>query len=94
MLKEPLEPDKARRLIREILEKGSVSFSGHSEKALADDDLATVDAVSALRAGVVEPPEFEKGCWRYRIRTPRIVVVIVFRSASEIAVVTAWRERQ
>jgi hypothetical protein len=94
VLKEPLEPDKARRLIREVLEKGLVSFSGHSEKALADDDLSTVDAVRALRAGVVEPPEFEKGCWRYRIRTPRMVVVIVFRSTSEIAVVTAWGEER
>lgn len=94
MLKEPLEPERARRLIRGILEKGSVSFSGHSERALADDDLSTVDAVNVLRAGVVEPPELEKGCWRYRIRTQRIVVVIVFRSASEIVVVTAWREKR
>jgi hypothetical protein len=69
VLKEPLDPDKARRLIRGILAKGSVSFSGHSEKALADDDLSTVGAVNVLRAGAVEPPEFENGSWRYRIRT-------------------------
>jgi hypothetical protein len=94
VLKEPLEPDKARRLIREILEKGSVSFSGHSEKALSDDDLSTVDAVNVLRGGVVEPAEFEDGTWRYRVRTRRIAVVIVFRSASEIMVVTAWREKR
>ena len=59
MLKEPLEPDRARRLIGEILEKGSVTFSGHSEKALADDDLSTVDAINVLRGGVVQPAEFE-----------------------------------
>jgi hypothetical protein len=94
VLKEPLEPNRARRLIREILRKGSVSFSGHSEKALADDDLSTVDAVNVLRGGVVEPAEFENGSWRYRVRTQRMVVVIVFRSASEIAVVTAWREKR
>ena len=94
MLKEPLEPNRARRLIGEILEKGSVSFSGHSERALADDDLSTVDAVNVLRGGVVQPAEFENGSWRYRVRTQRMVVVIVFRSASEIAVVTAWREKR
>lgn len=93
-MREPLEPSRARRLIREILEKGSVSFSGHSEKALADDDLSTVDAVNVLRGGVVEPAEFENGSWRYRVRTQRMVVVIVFRSTSEMAVVTAWREQR
>ena len=94
MLKEPLEPDRARRLIREILEKGSVTFSGHSEKALTDDDLSTVDAINVLRAGVVEPAEFENRCWRYRVRTQRIVVVVTFRSESELVVVTAWREKR
>lgn len=94
MLKEPLEPNRARRLIREVLGSGSVSFSGHAEKALADDDLSTVDAVNVLRGGVVEPAEFENGSWRYRVRTQRIAVVIVFRSASEIVVVTAWREKR
>jgi hypothetical protein len=94
VLKEPLEPEKARRLIREILEKGSVSFSGHSLEALVDDDLSTVDAVNVLRGGTVEPAEFEKGTWRYRVRTLRMAVVIVFRSASEVVVVTAWREKR
>jgi len=94
VLKEPLEPNRARRLIRDILAKGSVSFSGHSEKAPADDDLSTVDAVNVLRGGAVEPAEFENGSWRYRVRTRRMAVVIVFRSESEIAVVTAWREKR
>jgi hypothetical protein len=94
MLKEPLEPEKARRLIQQILEKGSVAFSGDAERALADDDLATPDAVNVLRAGVVDPPDFEKGSWRYRVRTQRMVVVVVFRSESEIRVVTAWRQKK
>lgn len=94
MLKEPLEPNRARRLIGEILDKGSVSFSGHAEKALADDDLSTVDATNVLRGGVFELAEFENGSWRYRVRTQRMVVVVVFRSASEVVVVTAWREKR
>ena len=94
MLDEPVKPDKARRLIREILEGGQVTFSGHALDALADDGLSTVDAVNVLRAGTVDPAEFEKGCWRYRVRTQRIVVVIAFRSVTEIRVVTAWREKR
>jgi len=94
VLKEPLEPDRARRLIREVLQTGRVTFSGHSLDALADDDLSTVDAVNVLRAGTVDPAEFEKECWRYRVRTPQMVVVITFRSESEIRVVTAWREKR
>lgn len=71
-----------------------MAFSGHALDALADDELSTVDAVNVLRAGIVDPAEFEKGCWRYRVRTPRMVVVIAFRSATEIRVVTAWREKR
>ncbi len=94
MLKEPLEPGKARRLIQAILEKGSVTLSGHAESALADDRLSVPDAINVLRAGVVEPAEFEKDSWRYRVRTQKIVVVVAFRSASELRVVTAWRRER
>ena len=94
VLEEPLEPDRARRLIRGILEDGRVTFSGHLLEALADDDLSTVDSVNVLRVGTVEPAEFEKGCWTYRVRTRRMVVVSAFRSESEIRIVTAWREKR
>jgi hypothetical protein len=94
MLKEPLEPERARCLIRGILQDGQVTFSGHSLEALADDYLSTVDAVNVLRAGKVEPAEFEKRCWRYRVRTQQMVVVVTFRSESEIRVVTAWRDKR
>jgi hypothetical protein len=94
VFKEPLGPERARRLIRGILENGQVTFSGHSLEALADDDLSTVDAVNVLRAGTVDPADFEKECWRYRVRTRRMVVVVAFRSETEIRIVTAWREKQ
>jgi hypothetical protein len=94
MLVEPLEPDKARRLIQKILQKGAVSISHHAEAELAKDALSTVDAVNVLRAGVVEPAELERGTWRYKVRTNRIVVVVAFRSGSEMTVVTAWRVKR
>lgn len=47
-----------------------------------------------LRAGVVQPPDFEKGTWRYRVQTNRMAVVVAFRSSQELVVVTAWREKK
>lgn len=91
MLDEPLSPPEARRLIREIIENGSVSFSKHAEEEMAKDNLTMVDATNALRGGVVGPGEFENGSWRYRVRTARIAVIAAFRSETELRVVTAWR---
>lgn len=68
-----------------------MTFSRHALEELAEDDLTTVDAVNALRGGVVGPGEFERGTWRYRVRTARLVVVIAFRSQTELVVVTGWR---
>jgi hypothetical protein len=90
-LAEPLDPAAAKRLIRQIIEAGTVSFSGHALEEMADDDLTTVDCVNVLRGGVVEPPEFERGSWRYRVRTARVCVVVVFRSEIKLVGVTAWR---
>ena len=58
---------------------------------MAKDKLQDVDVVNVLRAGLPQPPEMEKGTWRYRFATQRIVVVIAFRSRTELRVVTAWR---
>jgi hypothetical protein len=88
---EPLDPTRARQLIRSILDAGTVRFSGHALEELAKDDLTTLDCANVLRGGTVEPPELDKGTWRYRIRTSRIYVVVAFRSETELVVVTAWR---
>ncbi len=91
MLDEPLSPPEARRLIREIIENGSASFSKHAEEEMAKDNLTMVDVTNGLRGGVVDPGEFENGSWRYRVRTARIAVIVAFRSETELRVVTAWR---
>ncbi len=90
-LVEPLDPAAAKRLIRQIIEAGTMSFSKHALEEMADDDLTTVDCVNVLRGGIVEPPELERGSWRYRVRTARICVVVVFRSETQLVVVTVWR---
>jgi hypothetical protein len=58
------------------------------------DKLTTQDVVNVLRAGVVEPSEFENGSWRHRVKTNTICVVAVLVSEREAVVVTAWRIRR
>jgi hypothetical protein len=91
VLPDPLSPPEAKRLIIEILQTGTVSFSNHARQEMAKDGLTAVEVVNVLRGGVVEPPEWEHGSWRYRVRSGRITVVIMLRSALALVVVTAWR---
>ncbi len=80
-LEEPLDPGPARQLIREIIETRDVRFSSHALQEMAADDLTTVDCV----------PEYERGTWRYCVCTNRITVVVAFRGATALTVVTTWR---
>jgi uncharacterized protein DUF4258 len=90
---EPLSESATKRLIREILENGSTTFSGHALKEMKKDNLTTQDIVNVLRGGIVEPGEEQSGTWRYRIRTPKgFYVVVAFCSETELRIVTAWRK--
>jgi len=81
-------------LLREILVSGTLTFSGHAKKEMVKDNLTTQDVVNVLRAGVVEPSEFEQGSWRHRVKTNAICVVVVLVSEREAVVVTNWRIRR
>ncbi|MEW5981594.1 MAG: DUF4258 domain-containing protein [Acidobacteriota bacterium] len=89
----PLQPQRARDLVRAAIRSGVVAFSDHALDEMAADNLETPDCVNVLRAGVVDQPEFERGSWRYRVWTQAITVVVAFRSTDEVVVVTAWRNR-
>lgn len=88
---EPLRPEEARRLLREILATGEVVFTNHALDEMAQDGISQAEAIGVLRSGVVEPAEFERGSWRYRVRARRTYVVATFRSEATVVVVTAWR---
>ena len=92
-MNEPLKPDEAKRLILQILETGSVSISHHAETEMAKDSLTTVDCLNVLRSGVVEPAEYERDTWRYRVRARQVYVVVAFRSEQQLVIVTAWRSK-
>lgn len=88
---EPLDEYTAKRLIRDCITRGSLSWSSHALERIPERGLTTVDCVNALKSGAVEPPEWENGSWRYRVRSGEITVVIAFRGAREMTVITAWR---
>jgi hypothetical protein len=81
-------------LLRDILASGTLTYSGHAKKEMEKDKLTMQDVVNVLRAGVVEPSEFERGSWRHRVKTNTMCVVVVLVSAQEAVVVTAWRIRR
>jgi hypothetical protein len=85
---EPFAPPGAKKRIRAILDEGNVSLSNHAEEELTKDGMTMVDVTNVLRGGVVEPAELERGSFRYRVRTNRMVVVVAFRSETELRVVT------
>lgn len=90
-MEEPVAPEAARKLIRQILQGGRFTYTKHSKEEILADDLTTVDCENVLRGGVVRPGEYEGGSWRYRVETSRVTVVVAFRSEGELVVVTAWR---
>lgn len=90
-LNEPLGKQSAKRLIRDILQNGTVRWSRHALDGMKTRKLTTVDCINVLRAGVVQSPELERGTWRYRMHGGWISVVVAFRSERELVVITAWR---
>jgi len=92
-VEEPLSPTVAKRLIREGLGSGEVRFTRHALEEMKKDGLEEIDCVNVLRGGAVGPGELANGSWRYPVRTPRVTVIVAFRSEAKLAVVTAWREK-
>ena len=90
-LTEPLRPAEARKLLRAILASGEVVFTKHALDEMEQDGISQAETIGVLRSGVVEPAEFERGSWRYRVWARRIYVVAAFRSEVAAVVVTSWR---
>jgi hypothetical protein len=58
-MKCPLAAAEARKLAREILIGGTVSFTSHCRKELAKDGKTTVDATNVIRGGAYSEAEWE-----------------------------------
>ena len=88
---EPLAPDAARKLIRQILQSRSFAYTEHAKQEMIADDLSAIHCELVLRSGIVRPGEYERGTWRYRVESWRVTVVIAFQSKARFIIVTAWR---
>lgn len=94
MLPEPLKPPDAKKIILNILKRGSVTYlQTHALQQMEKRHISMVDCVNVLRGGLVQEGELENGSWRYRVCTPKMCVVARFESDLELEIVTAWREK-
>lgn len=57
---------------------------------MKERDVSRADVVFTLRSGVVDPPELEGGTWRYRVRTPELLVVVALDD-DNLTVISTWR---
>lgn len=93
-INEALTEAQARRQLSYILIHGTVVFSAHARREMANDGMTEQDVINVLRAGqVYEPAEVVHDSWRYRCHTQRFCVVFALSSAIVAVVVTAWRKR-
>lgn len=88
---------QARKLVTEIIHKfpANIRFSKHALEELCKDKLTTSDALNVIKspdAKIISEGELEKGSYRYRLETNRILVVISFDTPTSFVVVTAWRK--
>jgi hypothetical protein len=94
-MKEPYGRNEALKLVREICQHGKLSITAHARAEMAKDDMTSVDVMNILRCGkIADEPELEKGTYRYRIQTPKMMVVVALRSTTELVLVTAWRKNR
>ena len=89
-----MPPSQVKKLVVTILARGTVAFTGHAYEEMRKDGLVETDVVNVLRGGAYKQGEYENSDWRYRVVTARICVIVAFRSATYLVVVTAWRLRE
>lgn len=89
-MKQPLVASAARKLAREILVDGTVSFTSHCRKELSKNGKTVIDATNVIRGGAYSEAEWENGAWRHRVSTQRMAVVIEFEAETALMVVTAF----
>ena len=63
-------------------------------REVEDDDLDEPDVVNVLRAGMIaDPPNLERGTWRYQVKTDRMCAVVSFNDGSGVVVVRVRRNK-
>lgn len=89
---EPFQQLEAERRIKDIARNGTVSYDQkHARRRLDERNMSMTDTGNVLLSGWVSEVLWERNSYRYTIETPKMAVVVAFRSETEILVVTAWR---
>ena len=92
MLEEPLSPIDTSRLVRQILENGTIIYSNHARDEMKNDGLVEADVERALLGGS-EPAEWINGSWKYRFHSYQTWAVVTFRNEEIVVIITAWRTK-
>jgi hypothetical protein len=88
---------EARKLIIRFIKDspGNVVISEHAENAAKDDNMNNGhiwNVLSSSSSRILFEAEFEKGSYRYRLQTSKMVVVVCFSQMGDIMiVVSCWR---
>jgi hypothetical protein len=90
-----LNRNEARKLISRLMIEGKVRFLNHAFDRMKERNVSIQDAINVLESPdskILQEGEFERGSWRYRLCTNRLVLAVGFTSdGSEIIVLTVMR---
>ena len=89
-----LDPFNAKKLLRRLQEAGNLRLTRAAEEELRRSALCVVDCINVIRCGAVAPPEWERGTWRYSIRTPRMTVLVELDEEAEMFTIITARRNQ
>jgi hypothetical protein len=91
MIEHPLNPVRAKQLLRSIVATGDLSYIRHAREQMEERKINEQDVENILNGGTVALSDIVGGVFRYRVSTPRMTVVLEFESETEVIIVTVWR---
>jgi hypothetical protein len=87
----PLTAHAASDLLQGIVRDGTVAWSLDALDRARVAGITTAECANAMLSGVADPAELRDGQWHYRLRSPRMWILLTFRSDDEAAVVDVGR---
>ena len=90
---EPLAAGELKKLLRNILEQGKVSYGSHVRKRMRDREITSIDIENVIRGGklVMHKWDITHNNWKYTLKTSRFMVALCLRSETNTFVITAAR---
>ena len=86
-----LTAQAAPALLQRIVRHGTVAWSLRALDCAHAAGITTVECGNAMLSGVADPADVKGGSRHYRIHSPRLSIVLGFRSDDEVVVVDVAR---